>query len=323
MKNHLKDKILTAYNLNLPNHLMEEMAKAKKLEIITVAYLVSVVILMFVTLSSSQAMKAAWIEDMLGMIPSIVFLISAPLFNRKATFRFPYGFHRIFSIGYAFGAFALLGIGLFIIIDSSITLINAEHPTIPHKRIFGREIWFGWIMILVLFYSFIPTIILGIKKIPKALKLHNKLLYVDSETQKADWLTAIAAIAGIIGIGFGIWWADAAAAIFISINILKDGINRTSDSIKDLLGQIPTKVENEEPSPENEEIIQYLSKQKWIKDSRIRLREEGQVFAGEAYIVPVSEKNLVKNISALQSGLKNLNWKFNRITIQPVENFNT
>ena len=26
--------------------------------------------------------------------------------------------------------------------------------------------------------------------------------------QKADWMTGVAGIVGIIGVGFGFWWAD-------------------------------------------------------------------------------------------------------------------
>ena len=69
--------------------------------------------------------------------------------------------------------------------------------------IFRYVIWMGWLMILALLYSFIPAMILGRKKLPFAERLHIKVLLVDSQAQKADWMTAAATIVGIIGIGFG------------------------------------------------------------------------------------------------------------------------
>lgn len=85
--------------------------------------------------------------------------------------------------------------------------------------------------------------------------------HFDADAQKADWLTAGAAIIGIIGIGFGLWWADAVAALFISILILKDGIARFSDAITDFLGQIPTKINKQEFHRLNKSVIDALEKE--------------------------------------------------------------
>ena len=42
------------------------------------------------------------------------------------------------------------------------------------------------------------------------------MLYADAKMNKADWLTATAAMVGVVGIGVGLWWVDAVAAIAIS-----------------------------------------------------------------------------------------------------------
>ncbi len=78
-------------------------------------------------------------------------------------------------------------------------------------------------MIGALLYGAIPPIFLGRMKQPLAETLHDKVLNADAAMNRADWLTAFAAIAGIIGIGIGIWWADAAAAIVIALDITRDG----------------------------------------------------------------------------------------------------
>ncbi len=322
MKNDIKDKFLPTNAVELPPRLKKVMKKAKRLEVITLVYQVSVIVVMYFTLSSSQAMKAAWVEDVLGLVPSLTFLVASKYFNRKPNYSFPYGYHRVFSIGFAFGAFSLLAMGIFITFDSVSALIKQEHPTIHHVRIFGKYIWFGWIMILALLYSFIPAVILGRKKINPAKKLHNKLLMIDAKTQKADWMTAGSAIVGIIGIGFGLWWADAVAATFISLSIIKDGVKKLSDSVTDLIGQIPTSIESNEYHPINQQVIDLLEKRDWVDEVRVRLREEGQVFVGEIYVKPKNRENLTENIRKSFDDLMQLDWKMHSVTIQPVEDFN-
>ena len=39
---------------------------------------------------------------------------------------------------------------------------------------------------------------------------------------KADWQTATGAIAGILGIGLGLWWADSLVAALIAMIVHKD-----------------------------------------------------------------------------------------------------
>lgn len=167
-------------SFELPPELQKELHSAKKIEWITVFYLISVVIVMYLTMGSSQAMKTAWLEDLLSLIPSIVFLIATKINTKPPDDKFRYGYHRVFTIAFLIGASALLAMGLFMVYDSSISLFKAEHPTIGSRLFFGKQIWMGWVMIVALLYSAIPAMILGFKKLPKAKKLHNKILYTDA-----------------------------------------------------------------------------------------------------------------------------------------------
>src|SRR5690606_24826206 len=101
-------------------------------------------------------------------------------------------------------------------------------------------------MILALAYSAVGPVILGFKKLPLAKKLHNKVLYTDAQTNKADYLTAGAAALGIIGIGFGLWWADAVAALVISVDIVHDGFTQISTAITDLMNRTPRRVDEKD-----------------------------------------------------------------------------
>ena len=62
-------------SFELPDHLKPKFSKAKKLEWITLVYLITVVVVMYLVMGSSQAMKTAWLEDLLSLVPSIAFLI--------------------------------------------------------------------------------------------------------------------------------------------------------------------------------------------------------------------------------------------------------
>ncbi len=78
-------------------------------------------------------------------------------------------------------------------------------------------------MIAALAYSVVPPVILGRMKQPVARRIQDKVVHTDALMQKADWMTGVAAIVGILGVGFGLWWADSAAALVIAVDIVRDG----------------------------------------------------------------------------------------------------
>lgn len=305
-------------SFELPPDLQKELKSAIKIEWITVFYLITVVVVMYITMGSSQAMKTAWLEDLLSLVPSIVFLVATKINTKSPNDKFRYGYHRVFTIAFLIGASALLAMGLFMVYDSSISLFKREHPTIGNGVFFGKQIWLGWIMILTLLYSAIPAMILGFKKLPKAKKLHNKILYTDAEAQKADYMTAFAAIVGILGVGAGIWWADAAAALFISISVTRDGFKHISTAIKDLMDRYPVTLEKQEKDPLIEEIHDLVLSWEWVEDCKIRLRENGQVLLGEIAVIPKYQID-VEQLEKSYKELSDYHWKINDVTIAPVK----
>lgn len=308
----------TIKDFELPKDLQKVLSKAKKLEWITVIYLISVVIVMYLTMGSSQAMKSAWLEDVLSLVPSVAFLISTRINTKKANKKFRYGYHRVFSISFLAGAVALLGMGLFLVYDSSLALIHAEHPTIGSKMIFGHKVWMGWIMLLALLYSAVPAMILGFKKLPLSRKLHNKLLYTDASAQKADYMTALAAIVGILAVGAGFWWADAVAALFISFSVLKDGISHTKTAALDLMDREPVKIDSNEKDEIMDQVKMTVSNWTWVRDVEIRFREAGQIYFGEIVVVPSKEYTL-KDIEEGYEKVRKIHWKIYDFSIIPVK----
>jgi cation diffusion facilitator family transporter len=289
--------------------------RAVKLEYITIAYLISTVFFIYLTLGASQAMKAVWFEDLFSLIPPIAFLIASRTRTKKADEQFPYGYHRAVGIAYLSSSIALLAMGIFILYDSVSKLISFEHPPIGLVQPWGDPIWLGWLMLPALVWSGIPAAILGRMKLPLANTLHDKVLYADAEMNKADWLTAAAGIVGVIGIGFGLWWADAGAAIFISLDITHDGFKNLKRAVADLMDRRPIRVDGSGVDPVTARVGTELEKRDWVAAAEVRLRDEGHVFFGEITIVPTDERNSLDRLDEARELIRSLDWRLHDVVV--------
>jgi cation diffusion facilitator family transporter len=308
----------------LPPELADRQRQAVRLEWITIAYMLSAVTLLFLTLGQSQAMKAAWIEDLLSLLPPTAFLIASRLRNRNPSEKFPWGMHRAVTVAYVFAALALLVLGGYVLLESAIKLVRAEHPPIGVIQLFGEEIWLGWLMIGALVYSGLPAVFLGRAKRRLADDLHDKVLYADAQMNKADWMTVGAAIVGVVGIGFGLWWADAVAAIFISLDIVHDGWKNVRAAVHDLMDARPRRHDAREYHPIVERMNAAVNEYDWVERGAVRLREEGHVFTGEVMVVPRAEAlsgaaDLMDRLEELADRLLSLEWKVYDIVVVPVK----
>jgi cobalt-zinc-cadmium efflux system protein len=223
----------------LPKEIRHDFARARRLERLTLFWMSTVVVVMFLTMGASQAMRTAFIEDVLSLIPAAVFLIAARFEPKEPNPRYPFGFVRVNSLAFLVAAVALTSVGGFLVYESALTLLMAEHPTVAQVTVFGREIWLGWLMIAALSYSVVVPMVLGRMKMPVARELRDKVLHTDALMQKADWQTGLAGIVGVTGIYFGYWWADSAAALFIAFSILKDGLGAMGTAAAELLDGAP------------------------------------------------------------------------------------
>ena len=295
-------------DFDLPAELEPVHRRAKRLEWTTLFFMTTIVIVMYLAMGSSQAMKAAWIEDMLSFVPAIAFLIAARYTRRHATDDFPYGFHSSVSIAFLAGSVALTIFGLFILIDSAIGLIRQEHVSIGGTVVFGHTIWGGWVMIAALAYSAIAPFILGRMKQKPAHQLHDKTLMADSDMNRADWLTASAGIAGILGIGMGWWWADSVAAGIISLDILHDGMKNLRQCVADLVDQQPREVDGER-SEVPERVLEALRALPWVVDADLRMREEGHVFAGEVFVTVTDTDDMPAKLDEARRAAHDVDWR--------------
>ncbi|MBF4995313.1 cation transporter [Arthrobacter gandavensis] len=303
----------------MPADVARILRRAIRLEWATMGVLALSVTIIFLVLGNSQAMKTAWIEDMLSFIPPITFLVGIRVAGKPATRERPFGHHRAIGISHLVAATALAGMGCYLIIDSGLKLVTAEHPTIGGITLFGHTLWLGWLMIAAMILTSIPPVILGRMKLKLAAPLHNKVLFADADMNKADWMTGAAVIIGVTGIGLGLWWADAAAALVVALSILRDGLVNVRSAVRGLLDARATTYNDTEPHPLLKATQDYLDSLDWIKDAGVRMRDEGQVFHVEAFIVPRAPNRIrLHNLAQARTGIKNLDWKIRDVTIVPV-----
>ncbi|MDQ3958189.1 MAG: cation diffusion facilitator family transporter [Actinomycetota bacterium] len=292
--------------------------RAVRLEWLTIAYLLSAIVVIYLTLGSSQAMKTAWFEDILSLVPPIAFLVASRIRGRRPDSRHPYGWHRAVSIAYLIASLALLAMGAFLLFDALMSLGAFEHPSIGTVSLFEHEIWLGWLMIPAAAYSAFPAMVLGRLKLPLAKELHDRVLIADAKMNKADWLTGCAAILGVTGIAFGLWWADAVAAAVISTDILHDGISNIRLAVTSLMDAAPERVDESGREGLPARVETEIKKLSWVRDARVRMRDEGHVFFGEVFVVPRDDSRMVERLAEATERLSALDWRLHDVVVVPV-----
>lgn len=300
---------------DLPDEQRDALRSAVRWEWFTIGYTTVTIVVIALVVGGSQAMKTAWIEDMLSLIPQISFLIALLFIRRRPTRAFPYGLHRVMGVGHLVAGVALLAIGGSLAIESVIGLVNAEHPAIGTVRVFGTTVWLGWFMVAVMALVVVGPFFYGHAKAKLAPVLHNKVLYADADMAKADWTTTVASIVGVLGVGIGLWWLDGVAALFISVGIVWDGIKNARTAILDLIDQRARTEDDRGAHPLIGRIVQRLEELPWVDAAAVRMRDMGQVFHVEAYVVPRRRKVRVRELDEARRAVAEIDWKMQDVSI--------
>lgn len=302
----------------LPGDKERMLRKAQSTEWLTIICLLMAIGLMYVTMGSSQAMKTAWVEDVLSLVGPAAFLVSTRVARRPPGGKYPYGYHRAVTIAFLCGSVALLAVGLVLVFDGAKTLVSREHPTIGAIDVMGYTVWQGWAMFAALVISAIPPVVLGRIKLKQAQALHDKTLFADAHMNQADWKTAVAAVLGVFGIGVGLWWADAAAACLIALDVTWDGFRNVGTAVADLMNRRPMAVDESRPETLPEALVGILEGFPYVSEADVRLREEGHVFMGEAFVVFRDDADLTARIEVLLEAAHAADWRVYGLTIMPV-----
>ncbi len=303
---------------DLPDEQREALRKATRLEWITLGYMASCVLVVFLVMGSSQAMKAAWIEDILGLIPPLAFLLAARSVRKPPDSEYPYGHHRAVASGHLAAAVALLMVGVMLIVDSTSGLVAAEHPPIGTLQFFEVTVWAGWPMVAAMFYTGIGPVVLARHKMPLAQALHDRVLYADADMQKADWMTAGGSIVGVLGIGLGFWWADSVVAIAIAFSIVHDGVRNLRYAVRGLMDGRARTTDMTDTHPLVLQVQRTVETYPGVSAARTRVRDLGHLLAVDGFVLPSGPALTPHDLERLADRVRALDWKLDDVVLMPV-----
>ncbi|MDP9413117.1 MAG: cation transporter [Pseudomonadota bacterium] len=293
--------------------------KARRLEWFTLAYISSAACFLYLTMGSSQAMRTSFFEDVISLVPAIAFLVGTSIARRSAHPNFPYGRHRATSIAHLTAALALCMMGGFLLFEAVMSYTTGERATIGGFNLFGHMVWGGWPMLAALVYTGVPSVILGRMKLKLAPKMHDKVLFADAQMMKADWMAEGATAVGVIGTGLGLWWLDPLAAALVSGDILKDGVGTLKTAVADLIDRRPEKADKSGLEEVPGELEAFLLRFDWVEDAKVRMRDEGHIFMGEAFVVTKADTpGLIEKLERAGEEAKTLNWRVQELVLVPV-----
>lgn len=303
----------------LPEPLQRTLRAAIRLEWLTVASQLVIAVLVGVVSGQSQAMKVAWIDDALSLLPPAAFLVASHRIRRSPSADHPYGFHRSIGVAHLVAATALLAMGGYLAVDSLISLVTVERPPIGIVVIGGHALWAGWLMVVVMAVTNVSPIVLGHFKMKLAEPLHDKVLYADAAMSRANWTSALATIVGVLGVGLGWWWADATAAVVVSAGIVRDGVSNLRSAIGGLTDRRARTFDDARPHPLLRRIDELAACQPWVDAVRSRVRDEGHLFHVEVFVVPSDPRQFsVQRCADLVEALRGLDWKIHDVVVAPL-----
>lgn len=305
-------------NTELPPQQAKAFARAKRIEVLSIGFTIFTVTVVAFVLGNSQAMRTAWIEDMLSTLPQIAFLVAALFVRRPPSRKHPYGMHRAMGVGHLVAGVALLAVGGTLGFEAASGLVAREHPTIGTVHLFGETVWLGWLMVAVMLLIIGPPFWFARVKMRLAKELNNKLLYADAAMARADWRTNVATVVGVLGVGVGLWWLDGAAAAFISAGIVWDGLTNTRAAVLDLVDMRATTVDQGQPHPLIDEVEECLLDLPWVGRVGCRIRDQGHVFHVEAFVVPVQDEVTVSDVEEAAHRVADLSWMVQDVAVIPV-----
>lgn len=305
--------------LEFPREQQAAYTRARRLEWVSLAHLATSTVFTFLVMGSSQAMRTSWLDGIISFVPPVAFLVASHVARRRPSKRYPYGRHGAVALGYVTASLALLAMGTFLLYEALHKLATVERTTIGGMELFGTVMWAGWPMLVALAYASIPSVFLGRAKLALAPAIHDKVLYADAEMNRADWMSQSAAAVGVMGTGLGLWWMDAAAAALVSTLIVKDGVSNLRVAAADLMEESPRTIgakPREDPLPAR--LASHLESFDFVEKARVRLREDGHVFLGEAFVVLRDQRGVTTRVAELAEAAKAFSWRIQELVVMPV-----
>jgi divalent metal cation (Fe/Co/Zn/Cd) transporter len=300
------------------DELREAFRRMRVLSWITLFYQLATAIGLGFIAGGSQALKTEWLENSLAIIPPIGVLVTYGIENRPADRRRPFGWHRAGTVAFLAASFALTGIGAFLCFDNALNLIHGERPAIGGFPLFGNVVWHGWIMVAAMIVTAVPPVILARQKVEVAKVIHDKPLFTDADMNRANWLTNLAGVAGLLLVAFGFWWGDALAALLISFDILRDGAQNVAKSLSDVMDRGPVKLDGKgEEEPVFADAERAVAALPWVRRSRVLMREHGRYLYAEVFIEPAANLPPVTEATRrVREAVLPLDWRLQHVAVE-------
>lgn len=298
-------------------------ARARRVAWLTLALLGTSTVLLALALGQSEAMKTAWVSDLLTLVPPIAYLVAMRYELNPPSKRFPYGYSRAIAISFLVTSAMLTLLGASLLFDAVTKLAAKERPPIGTVELFGHQFWAGWTMIAALSFSVASDMLVGRLKKPVAEGLHDKALEAETRMNADAWMSEGAAIVGILLVGFGQWWGDALAAGIISAGILRDGWHNIRQVIGDLMDEAPSVLGTRDLEDLPARLTEAAERLPWVERAAARLREHGRVLLGEVFVVPRDDVDLTARLSDASHELQRLDWRVHELLVVPVRELMT
>jgi len=289
----------------------------RRLGWIALGYQIAATALLGSLMGGSQSMKTELLENLLGAVPIIGLLIAHRMEGKGQDVQRPFGYHRAATITFVAAAFALAGIGAYLMFDSASVLWQREHPVIKNVSVLGHTVWMGWLMMGAMAITGIVPVILGRFQAPLAILLHDKPLHACAEMNRANALTNGAGVIGLLLVANGFWWGDAVAALLISFDILRDGWINVARSLSDVMDRSPVDLETNRQCSSVAEVHRAVIALPFVAERRVLMREHGRFIFAEIFIRPNDQMpDVLVATRQVREALLPLDWRLQHIVVE-------
>jgi cation diffusion facilitator family transporter len=181
-------------------------------------------------LSGSVGLLGDAIHNLADVSTSVVAFVGFRVSRRGASPSHPYGYER---------AEDLAGLGVALVIWAS--AVFAGYVSI-HKLVSHGSTTHLWLGVAAAAVGIVGNQIVARYKLRVGTRIQSNTLVADA---KHSWLDAVAsagALLGLIGVAFGLWWADGVAGLLVTAFIVHVGWEVTSDVLSHLMDSVDPEV---------------------------------------------------------------------------------
>ncbi len=216
----------------------------------------------------SAALIADGIHSLSDLLSDLFVIVAIKMGSREADFDHPYGHRRYETL-----ATVLLGLGL-MVVAGSITWDVINRMEHPEKLLIPDQHTLAIAMISILanewLYHYTKRI---------GLKTRSKLLMANAWHHRSDAISSVVVLFGIATVLWGYHYADAIAAIIVSLMVAKIGFDLVMESINEL-------VDTALPEERVKEIRKSIKTTDGVREIHLlRTRQMGEDAYVDAHIV--------------------------------------